>query len=237
MDGDSDCDEAPIFADFGLCEEENAVVFCQRHPTWKRPWRLCVRNKTLTVFQISLLLKKASLFNEEHTNPCFYVHRSTFFTCSPPAFSHEVCSATSAAAESGRPLQSAHSCSLRTQRHLFTSKARSHAHWEPSDEDLTLMCNAFSHMTTAQRFCLDDKDVERPRWKNKWIQKCIWELCSGPKHKHGGRLFSPRCCNDSPTGYDSYPSKENPVAVTDFLQLFNLHLRRLEVKEQGRCEE
>ena len=30
MDGDSDCDEAHILADFGLCEEENAVVFLEK---------------------------------------------------------------------------------------------------------------------------------------------------------------------------------------------------------------
>ena len=99
------------------------------------------------------------------------------------------------------------------------------------------MCNAFSHMTTAQWLCLDEKDAERPRWKNKCLQKCILELCSGPKHKHGERLFNRRCCNDAATGYGSFFCSENMLAVKDFLRLHEFHLVILEMQQDGTCEE
>ena len=91
-------------------------------------------------------------------------------------------------------------------------------------------------MTTAQWFCLDEKDAERPRWKKKCLQKCILELCSGPKHKHGERLFNRRCCNDAATGYGSFFGNENIVSVKDFLHVHAFHLVILELKQDGRCE-
>ena len=112
-----------------------------------------------------------------------------------------------------------------------------HVTWDPSEEDMTLMCATFSALTIVQWFNVDDKGAKKSRWKNKCLQKCVLNLCCGRLKRHAERLFNRRCCNEAPTGYGSFNATENLLSVTDFLQVHKLNLSILEEKEDGRCEE
>ena len=98
------------------------------------------------------------------------------------------------------------------------------------------MCNAFRSVATAKWFCLDTKRNEKPRWSNKCLQHCILKLCQGRVQRHGQRLFNRRCGNDSTSGFGSFKSKENIVAVEDFLDMHDFHVTILEPTANAQCE-
>ena len=184
-----------------------------------------------------VLSPEAKVCNSDDRNASFYVHRTAFFTCSPAAFSHEVCSTPSTSDEShfAKPKTSrrsacTQSCSPIPCKNMSGS-------WEPSEEEPILMCNAFSVMTTARWEVLIKTTESKPRWSNKCLQTCVLNLCVGRLQKHAKRVFNQRCFNDVVSGYGSFLSMEKLLAVAEFLRMHNLRLSILEEEDDGRCEE
>ena len=83
-----ECEEAPSLADFGLITEKKIA----------EPDTAIVEPK---IFQNTLPLKENAVIclisgfsTDEHFSETFYVHRTRFFACSPPAFLRGVTSQT-----------------------------------------------------------------------------------------------------------------------------------------------
>ena len=133
------------------------------------------------------------VYTLDDMSPTFYVHRTHVFQCSPAAFSgylFAVCEPTGVYAEKPR-------IQMAKQRRARPRSTWTPHSWDPTDEEVDLMCNAFRSIAAATWFCLDTKRDEKPHWSNKCLQHCFLKLCEGRVQRHGQRLFNRRCVNDS----------------------------------------
>ena len=85
--------------------------------------------------------------------------------------------------------------------------------WNPTNEEVELMCDAFRKLTTAMWFHVDLKHSEKHRWSNKCLQMTVLQLCHGHARQHARRLFNKRCANDCVSGSCSVTSVDDVHAV------------------------
>ena len=89
--------------------------------------------------------------------------------------------------------------------------------WNPSNEEVESMCDAFRKLTTATWFSIDMKYMEKQKWSNKCLQLTVLRLCKGQVRRHAQKLFNRRCANDVVSGSSSCQCVENLNAARDFL--------------------
>ena len=226
IDDDYDSEEEMTLPDFGLQEQQDSVEFGQEHLP-SPPNQTTYEEQNAREFSNTTCVDVYRVSTNDHMNPLFYVHRTSFHECSPAAFSHEIYYA-------GQKLSSEDVDDQTQKKASHERKTRkrknppSVTHWNPTKKELTLMCAALKTCTQFSWSVLSAKSSEKSRWTNKCLQKSIITLTHGHVRRHAEQFFNSQCANDNLSGFGSSVTLTNVDAVCTFLDLHNSHVTVLE---------